>query len=68
MAKTTILPFGNSPLMWGPVAGFNDSPELPAFPGRDEWRGSERGRGNWRFLGGGGSKGGCEGAVRTEGS
>src|SRR3989338_9531065 len=27
---------------------FNDSPELPAFLGRDEWRVSERGRGNCR--------------------
>ena len=68
MAKTTILPFGNSPLMWGPVAGFNDSPELPAFLGRDEWRVSERGGGICGSPVEESSERVCERALRTEGS
>src|SRR3989338_2069939 len=62
---------------------FNDSPELPAFLGRDEWRGSGRGGGERGVSpGGGGGSGGrscfprveesservCERALRTEGS
>src|SRR3990167_8960966 len=47
---------------------FNDSQELPAFLGRDEWRVSERGRGNCSFPVEESSERVCERALRTEGS
>src|SRR3989338_8519313 len=47
---------------------FNDSPELPAFLGRDEWRVSEMGRGNYSFPVEESSERVCERALRTEGS
>ena len=50
------------------TCNFSDSPELPAFLGRDEWRVSERGRGNCSFPMEESSERVCERALRTEGS
>jgi len=73
MARYSHLPifiktYESVKLVYKIVRQFNDSPELPAFLGRDEWRVSERGRGNCSFLVEESSERVCERALRTEGS